>query len=289
MEPPQRHAARLAGDTPIDLDEMRGLIDATIAEALARARVEAGAHAMGSVDLVDELARLVGAGGKRIRPLLLGLGHAAAGGRLEDALAPAAGLELFHTFALIHDDVMDDEEERRGVPATHRRFAATGPGGAAFGRSVAILAGDLAFALAVDLVLSAPLPADRVLAAARRLRAMSLATAGGQYLDLRGRGATEHVAALKTGAYTAEAPLAIGAALAGASGEVMDALAAFARPVGIAFQLLDDVADGTASPAGGGDALRMLDEARSGLERAPLEPAAARALGELVERLGGSA
>jgi geranylgeranyl diphosphate synthase type I len=216
------------------------------------------------------------------------LGHVAAGGRAEDSVPAAAGIELFHTFALVHDDVMDDEEERRGVPATGRRFAVhsacrTGDG-PRFGRGVAILVGDLAFALAIDLVLRAPLPAECVVAAARRLRAMSVATAAGQYLDLRGARGRD-VASLKTGAYTVETPLAVGADLAGASPAVSSALAAFARPVGVAFQLLDDVADGEGSPPDRDDALRLLDEAASVLAAAPIEPSAARALLEVLERL----
>jgi geranylgeranyl diphosphate synthase, type I len=281
MDPMRRAAA----DGAIDLDVVRGSIDETIARALARAREDARPHATAAVDLVEEIDRLVRAGGRRVRPLLVILGHVAAGGRIVDALPAAAGFELFHTFALIHDDVMDDEDERRGVPATHRRFAKGEPGGEAFGRSVAILVGDLAFALAVDLVLSTPLPAERILPAARRLWAMTLSTAAGQYLDLRGVGAAADVAALKTGAYTAEAPLAIGADLAGASPAVLGALASVARPVGIAFQLLDDAADGSGGPDAREEAVRLLDEAGAVLRTAPIEPAAAGGLGELLARL----
>ena len=282
MEPTQRAAD---GGTAIDLDAVRGRIDATIADALGRAREEGAARAAAVVDLVDEIDRLVTAGGRRIRPLLLVLGHAAGGGRIEDALPAAAGLELFHTFALIHDDVMDEEDERRGVPATPRWFAAREPGGERLGRSVAILVGDLAFALAVDLVLSTPLPAERVLRAARRLRSMSLATAAGQYLDLRGDAEAGAVAALKTGVYTVETPLAIGAELAGAPDATIDRLAALARPAGVAFQLLDDVADGAAGPAARGDADRLLDRAAAALADAQIPPAAAAALVEMLRRV----
>jgi geranylgeranyl diphosphate synthase type I len=298
MQPNHGRAAEEVAERGIDLDEIRRRVDVSIETALDRARFDASAASPASVDLVDELRRLVGAGGRRVRPTLLVLGHVAAGGRVEDALPAAAGIELFHTFALVHDDVMDEEDERRGVPSTHRRFAeARGLDGAhdgtdganeRFGRAVAILVGDLAFALAVDLVLSAQLPAERVIAAARRLRGMSLATAAGQYLDLRGRTGAD-VASLKTGSYTLEAPLAIGAELAGAPPAVLDALAAFARPAGVAFQLLDDVADGSGSIAERDEALRLLDEAASRLPAARVEPAVARALAGLVERLRGTA
>jgi geranylgeranyl diphosphate synthase type I len=287
-------------DRTIDLDELRTRIDEALSAALARARREVADRAAAAVDLVDEIARLVGAGGRRIRPILCLLGHAAGGGRADGALDAAAGLELLHTFALVHDDVMDEDDERRGVPSTHRLFAEPGgaggsggsgggPGGAAFGRSAAVLVGDLAFALGVDQLLSAPMPAERVLAAARRLRGMALSTAAGQYLDIRGeRGAV--VRALKSGVYTAEVPLAIGAELAGAPPEVLEALEGFARPVGAAFQLLDDAADGAASSPDEArrQASRLLDEAEGALGRSAIDGAVVDALGRVVGLLRGT-
>jgi geranylgeranyl diphosphate synthase type I len=274
----------------VDPAELRRRVDEVLDGALRRARDDVAARSERSADLVDEVARLVGAGGKRIRPILCVLGSVAAAGPVEEVLPAAAGIELFHTFALVHDDVMDDEDERRGVVSTHRRFATDRPGGEAFGRSVAILVGDLAFALGVDLILSTPLPPDRVLAAARRLRPMALATAAGQYLDVRGD-RDPAVASLKTAVYTAEVPLAVGAELAGAPDEVHAALAAFAEPVGVAFQLLDDAADepGDQAPAYAAEAGRLLDRADEVLASAPIAPAAAAALGSIVAMLRGAA
>jgi geranylgeranyl diphosphate synthase type I len=277
------------GPRPIDLEDIRRRVDEVLRARLAGAREELSGLPPAASDLVDEILRLLDAGGKRLRPVLCVLGHVAAGGRPEDALGAGAALELFHTFALIHDDVMDDEEERRGVAATHRRFAKAEPGGEAFGRSAAILAGDLAFCMSVDLLLSSPVRAERVLAAAGRLWPMGLATAAGQYLDLLGGGAPEVVASLKTGVYTAEAPLAIGAELAGAGPEVLGALEAFARPVGLAFQLLDDVADGSAPADAREAASRLLDEAEAVLAGAPIEPAAAAGLRSVLRAIRSSA
>src|SRR5215217_1082146 len=274
------------GASRIDLDDVARRVNDVLRAAIEDAREELSGRAEPAADLADEIERLVHAGGKRVRPVLCVLGHVAAGGRAGDVLRAAAGIELLHTFTLVHDDVMDDEAERRGVAATHRRFAEAEPGGEPFGRSTAILVGDLAFALGVDLVLSTPLPADRVLAAARRLRSMAIATAAGQYLDIRGD-AGVGVGTLKTGVYTAEVPLAVGAELRGASAVVLDALAAFARPVGSAFQLLDDAVDGPPANAEEmlAEARRLLESARSALAVAPIDAAAAGALGEGVWRL----
>jgi geranylgeranyl diphosphate synthase, type I len=267
----------------LDAVELRARIDAELEAVLARARSDVASRAPASAELVDEIDRLVRAGGRRVRPILCVLGHAAAGGRIEDVVPAAAGLELLHTFMLVHDDVMDDEWERRGVPATHRRFAEAGPEAEAFGRSAAILVGDLAFALGVDLVLSTPVAPGRVLAAARLLMPMALATAAGQFLDVRGDGGRDvDLAALKTGAYTAETPLAMGAVLAGAGPEVLAVLGAFARPVGVAFQLLDDVADGAAGTGAATRASRLLDEGERALVGAPITPVAAAGLREVV-------
>jgi geranylgeranyl diphosphate synthase type I len=267
----------------LDAVELRARIDAELEAVLARARSDVASRAPASAELVDEIDRLVRAGGRRVRPILCVLGHAAAGGRIDDVVPAAAGLELLHTFMLVHDDVMDDEWERRGVPATHRRFAEAGPEAEAFGRSAAILVGDLAFALGVDLVLSTPVAPGRVLAAARLLMPMALATAAGQFLDVRGDGGRDvDLAALKTGAYTAETPLAMGAVLAGAGPGVLAVLGAFARPVGVAFQLLDDIADGAAGTGAATQASRLLDEGERALVGAPITPVAAAGLREVV-------
>jgi geranylgeranyl diphosphate synthase type I len=266
---------------------LRNRIDDVLLGALDRARLELAARAPASVELIDELDRLVRAGGKRVRPILCILGHAAAGGRVEDALSAAAGIELLHTFMLVHDDLMDDEVERRGVMATHRRFALSRPDGEAFGRSAAILVGDLAFAMGVDLVLATPAAPARVLAAIRLLLPMAFATAAGQFLDVSGAvgSPSDPLASLKTAAYTVETPLAIGAELAGAPPDVLAALAAFGRPIGVAFQLLDDVADGSAGAGDAARARRLLDEAEASLDGAPIAPAAAAALRGVADGL----
>ncbi len=248
-------------------------VEDVLSAFLASRRAELAAIDPAATLLVDEVQRLVDAGGKRIRPALCVWGYRA-GGAADDRVVPvAAALELFHTFALIHDDVMDRDELRRGVPTTAARH----------GDAVAILVGDLAIGLADDLFLSADFPAERLLRAFERYGQVRTEVAAGQLLDVSsGPGlppaARRRIAALKTGAYTVEGPLHVGAILAGASEEVLLALAAFARPLGEAFQLRDDLLDAPhVASATASDVNHLLDDASRTLEAAPIptEPATA--------------
>lgn len=211
--------------------------------------------------LLDEVVRLVRAGGKRLRPLFAYWGYRAGGA---DDLIPAgdpadrtrtpaivragAALELLHACALIHDDVMDRSPWRRGHATTFRRLAKAGVGGDRFGRSAAILAGDLALALADELLLTSGFPASRVLAAFSHFNRMRVEAVGGQFLDLlspwRSAGdesAARRAARLKSGSYSVVGPLLVGAALAGAPEQIDRSLRLYGRPLGEAFQLRDDV------------------------------------------------
>jgi geranylgeranyl diphosphate synthase type I len=204
-------------------------------------------------DVVDEIRALVDAGGKRLRPAFVHWGHRAAGGlQAKRALLGGAAVELLHTFALLHDDVMDRSPHRRGRPSAHAAFAARhralGHDGdsAHFGNSAAVLAGDLAFVWADDLFDRAlPGPHARRVFSTLRTEVMA-----GQYLDLllaTGDGASEHaarrVALLKSARYTVTRPLELGAALSGfeVDPHVLDALRTYGDAVGLAFQLRDDI------------------------------------------------
>ncbi|MFD9065176.1 polyprenyl synthetase family protein [Kitasatospora purpeofusca] len=214
-------------------------------------------------NLVDPITELLAAGGKRVRPVLTMIGWHAAGaaGDPDTALHLAASLELFHAFAIIQDDVMDRSVTRRGRRTVHRaqsadcerRLPAVGlpPRAGAterFGESAAILIGDLALLWSEELFrLGHPTPAqlERV---TPLLSAMRFEAIVGQYLDLEAgtlhRGDLESallVAHLKAVKYTVEAPLQLGAALAGADQALMDALSAYATPLGEAYQLRDDL------------------------------------------------
>jgi geranylgeranyl diphosphate synthase type I len=230
--------------------------------ALVAARVEARVTALldaetarwssiddGLIEPLEALRALVMAGGKRLRPVFCHWGFVGAGGREDDPRVVDAGaaFELLQAFALIHDDVMDGSAVRRGAPAVHRRFADRHAAAAwagesrRFGEGVAILAGDLALVYA-DLVL--PTGSD---ALAQRWHELRIELNIGQYLDLAGtatggigREGARRIARLKSGRYTIERPLQVGALLGGRN-DLADALSAYGDPLGEAFQLRDDV------------------------------------------------
>jgi len=198
---------------------------------------------------LDALADFVAAGGKRLRPAFCHWARVGAGGAgHDDAVDAGAALELLHTFALVHDDVMDDSPMRRGQPSVHARFVrvheAAGWRGESrrFGESVAILVGDLAFAYA-DLLASGFSPAAR-----RVFTELKIEVNAGQYLDMKagadGRHARDRarrISVLKSGKYTVERPLHLGAALAGRLDELGPGLSAYGLPLGEAFQMRDDL------------------------------------------------
>jgi geranylgeranyl diphosphate synthase type I len=280
---------------PWAIEAARGRVDVELAAFLAERRAEMASLDPAAGDLIDELGRLISAGGKRLRPAFCVWGHVACGGTDgEPIVRAAAALELLHTFALVHDDVMDDARERRGVPTTQTVFARRATdvaGDASFGRSVAVLVGDLGAVLAESMLRTSGFGTERVAVALDRFDRMRLEMAAGQYLDLEGvarrdASGAEHVADLKGGSYTVEGPLMIGAALAGASAEMESALRAFARPAGEAFQLRDDLADHDAAPGVTADRVRdLLDQAVAAFDGSPLEAEPVRALRSLAELL----
>jgi geranylgeranyl diphosphate synthase type I len=269
-------------------------VDAVLERFLRDRRVEALELDPAGAEPIDEIVRLIRAGGKRLRPAFCYWGYRAAGGTDADVIwAVAASIELVHTMALIHDDVMDDDGERRGEVTAHvrqvRLAADRGQSEAGrIGAGVAIVAGDLAAAFADNLFASAGIAPERWAESSSRFQRMRLQLAVGAYLDVSGLGRDARtVAYLKGGAYTVEAPASIGAAVAAHDPEVDAALARFARPLGRAFQLLDDLADGDAPPgASREEAIADVDRAKAALDHAALDPDAAEALRSLADVVG---
>ncbi|MGI9120468.1 MAG: polyprenyl synthetase family protein [Acidimicrobiales bacterium] len=200
--------------------------------------------------LVQCLAELVEAGGKRLRPAFCHWAYVGAGGNPHDPLVVDVGaaFELLHAFALVHDDVMDGSNQRRGRPTVHvtqaDRHQRKGWRGEPrrFGEGVAILVGDLAFVYADVLMADAPARARAVYDELR------VELNIGQYLDVlgtaRGRAnlaTARRITSYKSGKYTVERPLHVGAALAGRLEELADPLSDYGLPLGEAFQLRDDL------------------------------------------------
>jgi geranylgeranyl diphosphate synthase, type I len=215
--------------------------------------------------LLDE-ARLSVSGGKRFRAAFCYWGHhAVAPDRPgdEDALIRAcAALELLHASALVHDDLMDASDTRRGRPATHRQFArdhhVAGWRGdrEQYGAAAAILLGDLLLSWADELLRRCGLPLEQVSPALDVFDLCRSEVIAGQFLDVsvQARGLADVEAAMtvlryKSAKYSIERPLHIGAALAGAGRETIAELTAFGLPLGEAFQLRDDLLGVFGDPA----------------------------------------
>jgi geranylgeranyl diphosphate synthase type I len=232
----------------------RAVLERHLATWLESRRQQAAAgESPEMLELIDGVGQLATHGGKRLRPALVYFSYRAFGGaNEEEALPLALATELLHTYLLIHDDIMDHAEVRRGLPAAHVRFRdahqARGLKGDAsdFGRSVAILLGDLAQSWAVELAAPAFPRSHGELA--RCFCAMCQEVVGGQYLEIlvaQRRTATEEellrVLRLKSGRYTCERPIQLGALLAGAPAAAFADLSRYGAAVGEAFQLQDDL------------------------------------------------
>jgi len=193
--------------------------------------------------VLEEVRELTLRGGKRLRAALVICGASLFDDGAEEEPAvidAAAALELLHAYFLIHDDIMDDDATRRGGPSLHVALADR-LGDPRLGRDLAILAGDLAAALHEGLVSRLDTAESRRRLAAAIFSEMHLDVVHGQTLDMLGQSDAEEVALRKTASYTTVGPLTIGAALGGASPDQLVELAAIAAPIGVAFQLRDDL------------------------------------------------
>ena len=256
-----------AGAVRATLAARKQAVEAYLERFFAEKLAHAATVAPESEHLLDALRAFVMGGGKRIRAALVAAGYRCYAPEPEDDRLPAAGaaVELLHGFLLAHDDVFDRDPTRHGVPTLHRRFgeelAAKYPEADAprYGASLAILAGDVAGMLAYEALARAPAPPERLLAATRVLAGIALDTGYGEALDVLAElepGVDEarvlQIHRYKTAKYTIEGPLHIGALLAGAGPQDLAALGAFAVPLGIAYQLQDDVLGAFGSEAATG-------------------------------------
>ncbi|MCI4337065.1 MAG: polyprenyl synthetase family protein [Thermoplasmata archaeon] len=206
---------------------------------------------------LDSISEFTLRGGKRFRALLLLAGYWVACGRDPAPVLPAAAaLEQFQTWMLVHDDIIDHAETRRGGPTLHRSFEQRHRTAGLLGRSdefgvgIGITLGDLAEPLTVAGLLEAPVARDRKLRALAEYDRMTRETAYGQLLDIQ-NGATPvervreadvlRVHRLKSAFYTVASPLRLGAILGGARPALLEELKEFGLDVGVAFQLRDDV------------------------------------------------
>ncbi|MGZ8752973.1 MAG: polyprenyl synthetase family protein [Acidimicrobiia bacterium] len=247
---------------------------------------------------IQALSELVVSGGKRLRPAFCHWAYVGAGGSPDDPMVvdAAGALELLHTFALVHDDIMDGSDRRRGLPSIHRRFIdrhgreAWRGEGRRFGEGVAILVGDFAFVYADMLMAGAP-PSARPIFDELRVELCV-----GQYLDLAATASGDRdpddarrIEWYKSGKYTVERPLHLGAALAGQLPGLAEPLTEIGLPLGEAFQSRDDILGVFGDTAVTGKPVG--DDLREGKLTPLVAAASARATGaaaRLLERIGAS-
>ena len=210
-------------------------------------------------DLVAEALHhartIVLSGGKRLRAAFMYYGYIGAGGKEEEKmLHTSMSIELIHAFLLVHDDIIDRDDMRHGVPTLHKRYADFGRSFFPdqdvehFGNSIALIMGDMLYAFGNDIIFQADFPQDRIFKALSRLQQVVSFTVVGQardiYMEYKREASEEEILAMyknKTAKYTVEGPLHIGALLAGADDSLLTLLSAYALPLGIAFQIQDDI------------------------------------------------
>jgi geranylgeranyl diphosphate synthase, type I len=217
-------------------------VQALLERLFAEKRAQARALSPRGEELVEAVAELTLRGGKRLRPATAYAAFRAVRGEVDadPVLEFSVALELLQTYFLIQDDWMDGDDERRGGPAVHAALGARF-GDAHLGASLALLAADLASGFSWELLASAPFPTARMPEAFAAFGQMHAEVVYGQQLDVLAHDDIERTHDLKTGSYTVRGPLRLGALLGDASADQLAALERFGAPLGVAFQLRDDL------------------------------------------------
>jgi geranylgeranyl diphosphate synthase type I len=308
--------------SPVDHGQLRARVEKALAAFLAHQRSLLAEIDGALLPVADAIEGFVVGGGKRLRPAFAYWGYRGAGGVDSDEVVGAvSALELIQASALIHDDVMDESETRRGEPAVHRRFAglhraqAWHGGADLFGAGSAILLGDLCLAWSDELLRVSGLDVAALLRAREVFDLMRTELIAGQYLDLHAQATADTslhrasiVARFKSAKYTVERPLLLGAAIADAASPIRRGYSRYGLPLGEAFQLRDDILGVFGDPAltgkPAGDDLRegkrtylvaaafdtadeaTVDELRRGLGDAGLDDAGVARLREIMVATG---
>jgi geranylgeranyl diphosphate synthase type I len=204
---------------------------------------------------VQSIADFTLAAGKRIRPAMVYYGYLAAGGKKRKEIIEASmGIELIHSFLLIHDDFMDRDDKRHGIDTIHEKYKKIGKimapekDNAHFGNSMAVTVGDMASTMGYEIIFNADFSAERIIKALDKLQNIVNVTIPGQLLDVvmenRGYATEKEILRMfegKTSRYTFEGPLHLGAILAGADEKILRIFTKYSLPLGKAFQIRDDI------------------------------------------------
>jgi geranylgeranyl diphosphate synthase type I len=222
--------------------DIRRHVDALLERFFVAKAKEAEVLSPRAIDLVTEVRDLTMRGGKRLRPIVTAAAFRAAHGPgpVDATFEVGAGLELLQTYLLIHDDWMDEDVERRGGPAVHYAFQQKHDD-AHLGASLGILAGDLASTFSWELFLEGRFPDGRHQDGNALFVQIQKEVFAGQQLDLMADEDVERMHDLKTGSYTTRGPAELGGLLGNADESTMRALREWSAPLGVAFQLRDDL------------------------------------------------
>ncbi|WP_228718422.1 polyprenyl synthetase family protein [Kitasatospora acidiphila] len=253
---------------PLDLEAVRDRVNSALARFMAEQHALLSSISPDLLPVAEALRDFLLDGGKRLRPAFCYWGWRGAGGAAdsEGIAGAAAALELLQASALVHDDLMDRSDTRRGLPSMHRRFEARHRASGwrgdreQYGAGAAVLLGDLLLIWCDELFVRCGLEPAAVLAAKPVFDLMRTEVMAGQYLDVLEPVAGDSMDELaltraqtvlhyKSAKYTIERPLQVGARLAGASDELVAAYGAFGLPLGEAFQLRDDLLGVFGDPA----------------------------------------
>ena len=189
-------------------------------------------------DLYSAASHLIVSGGKRLRPYMVMKSCEMLGGKTKNAINAASAIEMVHNFTLVHDDIMDNDEMRHGVTTVHKKF----------GMPIAILAGDVLFSKAYQVISSTNLPSNSVIELVSRLAKSCVDVCEGQLLDISMANSekipsqSQYIKMIeKKTAALFEVSCAMGAICANAKRKDVSNLSSFGKNLGIAFQITDDL------------------------------------------------
>lgn len=237
------------------LKEYKQTFDRELANYLDQVIDEARKKDVFVADALVYIKKFSLSGGKRLRPILMYYGYVASGGKKKDAIIRAAiSVELIHIFLLIHDDIIDRDEFRHGVKTVHRHYDALGKKlfrqreDNHFGNSIAIILGDMMHALGNQVLFESAFEPALILKALSKLQSIVALTVIGQtkdvYIEYAKQATEEEILRMyeyKTARYTIEGPLHLGVILGQGSDILQEGLSGYAIPIGIAFQIQDDI------------------------------------------------
>jgi len=242
-------------DVKQELQSFKKEFDRELATVLDEGIAEVKKHDQFVANALIYFKKTILAGGKRVRPIMMQYGYLAAGGKKrKEILRSAIGIEMIHAFLLMHDDIIDRDDLRHGELTMHAHYRAYGEKFLSkkeadhFGMSVGIIIGDLVYSMGNRAFFASHFSPENIIRALTRSQEIVGMTGIGEmqdvYMEYRGKASEKAILLMyenKTARYTFEGPLHLGAILAGGSDVLMKKMSAFSVPLGIAFQIQDDI------------------------------------------------